>query len=127
MDGARYRAPSKSAKALRGALSRKEWFRRAGGRRMAPFLAEIVDRLRALGQVDVDVDLAARLCSISAATINRRSAGERARLQVRGRWRTKPGSLLKSQIPIRPGPSRRRSNPGFVEIDVSLTSVRPAR
>ena len=38
---------------------------------------------------------------MSAATIDRRLAGERAKMSLRGRSHTKPGSLLKSQIPIR--------------------------
>ena len=38
---------------------------------------------------------------MSAATIDRKLAGERAKLTLRGRSHTKPGTLLKSQIPIR--------------------------
>lgn len=50
------------------------------GKRMAPFLPEMVARLRVFGELDLDDDLAARLCSMSAATIDRRLADERARL-----------------------------------------------
>jgi len=56
--------------------------------------------LRACGELDLDDATAAMLCAMSAATIDRRLAGERKRLEVRGRSGTKPGSLLKSQIPI---------------------------
>jgi IS30 family transposase len=38
---------------------------------------------------------------MSAATIDRRLAGKRKRLELKGRSGTKPGTLLKSQIPIR--------------------------
>jgi hypothetical protein len=38
---------------------------------------------------------------MSAATIDRRLAPERRKHQLKGRSHTKPGSLLKSQIPIR--------------------------
>src|SRR6185369_388992 len=41
------------------------------------------------------------LVSMSAATIDRRLAGERAKYRLKGRCTTKPGSLLKSQIPVR--------------------------
>src|SRR5665647_2000885 len=68
---------------------------------MAPFLPEIVGRLRAFHELDVQDATAAKLCTMSAATIDRRLAGERQRLQLKGRSGTKHGSLLKSQIPIR--------------------------
>ena len=61
------------------------------GKRMAPFLPEMVGRLRAFGELDLDDATAARLCGMSAATIDRRLAGERRRLQLKGRSATKPG------------------------------------
>jgi hypothetical protein len=70
------------------------------GKRMTPFLVEIVGRLRARGELDLDDATAAMLCAMSAATIDRRLPGERKQLEVRGRSGTKPGSLLKSQMPI---------------------------
>jgi len=70
------------------------------GKRMAPFLVEIVGRLRAFHELDLDDATAAMLCAMSAATIDRRLAGERRRLELKGRSGTTPGSLLKSQIPI---------------------------
>ena len=74
---------------------------RPGGKRRAPFLAEIGGRLRACGDLDLDDAKAAKLCAMSAATIDRRLAGERKRLELKGRSGTKPGSLLKSTIPTR--------------------------
>ncbi len=41
---------------------------------------------------------------MSAATMDRRLAGDRAKMALRGRSHTKPGSLLKSAIPIRKDP-----------------------
>lgn len=41
------------------------------------------------------------LAQISAATIDRMLADQRSRMRLRGRTRTRPGSLLKHQIPIR--------------------------
>ncbi len=55
---------------------------------------------------------------MSAATIDRRLAGERAKYQLRGRVGTKPGSLLKSQIPVRTWAEWDDARPGFVEIDL---------
>ena len=87
------------------------------GKRMAPFLGEITARLRACGELDIDDEVAARLCAMSAATIDRRLAPERKRLQLKGRSGTKPGSLLKSQIPIRTWAQWDDEQAGFVEID----------
>ena len=55
---------------------------------------------------------------MSAATIDRRLAGERAKRQLKGRRATKPGSLLRSQIPIRTWADWDDATPGFVEIDL---------
>jgi len=68
------------------------------GKRMAPFLTEIVGRLRVFGKRELDDATAVRLCAMSAATIDRRLEGERHRLQLRGRSGTRPGSLLRSKI-----------------------------
>jgi len=88
------------------------------GKRMAPFLAEMVDRLRAFNELDVDDATAVKLGSMSAATIDRRLAGERKRLELKGRSGTKPGSLLKSAISIRTWAEWDEKAPGFVEIDL---------
>ena len=55
---------------------------------------------------------------MSAATIDRRLAPERAKNRLRGRVGTKPGSLLKSQIPVRTWAEWDEAVPGFVEIDL---------
>lgn len=87
------------------------------GKRMAPFLGEMVARLRACGELDITDEMAAKLSAMSAATIDRRLAGERKRLQLKGRSGTKPGSLLKSQIPIRTWAQWDDERVGFVEVD----------
>jgi hypothetical protein len=88
------------------------------GKRLAPFLPEIVDRLIACGELDLSEHTRNQLVAMSAATIDRRLAGDRARWQLRGRSQTKPGSLLKSQIPIRTWAEWDDTRPGFVEIDL---------
>jgi hypothetical protein len=55
---------------------------------------------------------------MSAATIDRKLAFERAKMMPRGRSHTKPGTLLKSQIPIRTWAQWDDPIPGFVEIDL---------
>jgi len=50
--------------------------------------------------------------------MDRRLAPDRAKMALRGHSRTKPGSLLKSQIPIRTWAQCDDAVPGFVEIDL---------
>jgi hypothetical protein len=56
--------------------------------------------------------------TISPATIDRVLAPDRKCLHVKGRSGTKPGSLLKAQIPIRTSAEWDESGPGFCEIDL---------
>jgi hypothetical protein len=88
------------------------------GKRLAPMLAELVAVLRHFGELVIDDATAALLVSMSAATIDRRLADERRKHRLRGRCATKPGSLLKSQIPVRTWADWDDARPGFVEIDL---------
>jgi hypothetical protein len=88
------------------------------GKRLAPMLSELVAVLRRFGELAIDDDTAALLVSMSAATIDRRLAPERRRHELKGRSHTKPGSLLKSQIPVRTWSDWDDAVPGFVEIDL---------
>jgi hypothetical protein len=88
------------------------------GKRLAPMLTELVAVLRLFGELVIDEDTAELLVSMSGATIDRRLAGERAKYQLKGRAATKPGSLLKSQIPVRTWADWDDARPGFVEIDL---------
>ena len=92
--------------------------RAPAGKRLAPMLAVVVPLLRRDGELDLTDAEAALLVRISAATIDRRLAPERARMMLRGRSHTKPGTLLKSQIPIRTWAEWDDAVPGFVEIDL---------
>ena len=92
--------------------------RAPAGKRLAPMLAVLVPILRRDGELDLTDDEAVLLVRMSAATIDRRLAGERARMMPRGRSHTKPGSLLKSQIPVRTWADWDDAVPGFVEIDL---------
>lgn len=58
---------------------RKVWavMNAPAGKRMAPFMGEIVDRLRACGELDISDETTELLCSMSAATMDRRLAPDR--------------------------------------------------
>jgi hypothetical protein len=92
--------------------------RTPAGKRLAPMLATIVPLLRRDGDIELSDEEAALLISMSAASIDRHLATERAKLTSRGRSHTKPGTLLKSQIPIRTWAEWTEDLPGFVEIDL---------
>jgi integrase-like protein len=92
--------------------------RAPAGKRLAPMLPVLVPILRRDGELKITDEEAALLCRMSAATIDRRLAGERAKMTLRGRSHTKPGSLLKSQIPVRTWADWDDATPGFVEIDL---------
>ena len=87
------------------------------GKRLAPMLTELVAVLRHFQELVISDETAALLMSMSAATIDRRLADERAKHKFRGRVGTKPGSLFKSQIPVRTWAEWDDAVPGFVEID----------
>lgn len=88
------------------------------GKRLAPFLGELVDRLRAVDELRISQQTRDLLVGMSAATIDRRLAPVRARLALKGRSGTKPGSLLKTQIPVRTWSQWDEDQPGFVEVDL---------
>jgi len=88
------------------------------GKRLAPFMPEIVEALERAGELDLEPEIRAKLVRMSAATIDRALATERRRLKVRGRSGTKPGSILKRQIPIRTFAQWDERRPGFCEADL---------
>lgn len=87
-------------------------------KRLKPFLPEMMRVLRHHGELDIDVSVEDQLCRISPATIDRllrpwRRVGGRRPVST-----TKPGSLLKSAIPIRTFAEWEETKPGFLEIDL---------
>ena len=88
------------------------------GKRLAPFMAEALQALERHGELRCSAEVRGKLLRISAASIDRLLAPERARLRVRGRSGTKPGSILKRQIPIRTFAEWDDRRPGFCEVDL---------
>ena len=85
---------------------------------LAASMGFLVPMLRSEGALDVTDAQADLLVLMSPATIDRRLAHERAKMRLRGRSHTKPGSLLKDSIPIRTWAQWDDAAPGFVEIDL---------
>lgn len=88
------------------------------GKRLAPFMGDIVEALERAGELELDLEVRAKLLRMSSATIDRALAPERRRLHVKGRSGTKPGSILKRQIPIRTFAEWDDRRPGFCEVDL---------
>jgi hypothetical protein len=99
---------------------RKVWATMGGpcGKRLAPFMAHIVEAMERHGELELPPEVRTKLLQMSSATIDRRLAPERSRLKVRGRSGTKPGTLLKAQIPIRTFADWDEDRPGFFEADL---------
>lgn len=87
------------------------------GVRFVPVIPTYLDALERFGELEVSVEERKLLLSISPSTVNRLLKVERRKLGVKGRSGTKPGSLLKNQIPIHTWRDWDNSKPGFSEID----------
>ncbi|MBM3120028.1 MAG: transposase family protein [Chloroflexi bacterium] len=87
-------------------------------KRLKPFIPEMARVLRQHGEQRIDASLETQLCRISPSTIDRllrpyRKLGGRKPLST-----TRPGSLLKSAIPIRTFADWEDDRPGFMETDL---------
>jgi hypothetical protein len=88
------------------------------GKRLAPVLGEIVERLLRHNELRCDAATSKKLARMSAATIDRLLRPERQKYQLKGRTHTRPGTLLKHQIPMRTFSEWDEEQPGFLEMDL---------
>ncbi len=89
------------------------------GKRLAPFLRDVVPILERFEELPgLTREQREKLLTVSPATIDRLLAGERAKYQLKGRSTTRPGSLLKHQIPVRTYSDWDERVPGFMEADL---------
>lgn len=88
------------------------------GKRLKPMLPEVIAVLEKHREIALALATRQKLLAISAATIDRLLAPERRKFALRGRAGTKPGTLLKHQIPIRTFTEWNEASPGFMEIDL---------
>ena len=99
---------------------RKIWASMDGacGKRLVAGMADVLDALERHDDIPGTPRAVALLRSMSAATIDRFLAPDRAKSTLKGRATTKPGTLLKSRIQIRTGTEWNDAVPGFLEIDL---------
>lgn len=88
------------------------------GKRLAPMLKEVISKLESFKEIRLDVETRKKLIKISPATIDRLLSKEKKKQNLKGRANTKPGTLLKNQIPIRTFSEWNEKRPGFVEMDL---------
>jgi len=88
------------------------------GKRLAPAIPAALESLERHGEIEVEEETRRKLLKMSASTIDRLLKAEREKYALRGRSGTKPGTLLKSQIPVRTFADWNEEKAGFVEIDL---------
>ena len=87
------------------------------GQRLKPFIPELISVLEKKGEMKLGKEVKKKLCHIGSATIDRLLKATRKQYELRGRTTTKPGTLLKHQIPIRTFSDWDENKPGFLETD----------
>jgi hypothetical protein len=86
------------------------------GQRMQPMLGEMISVLEQCKELIVPLDVKKKLQKMSASTIDVKLKPYKAMIRRRFNGTTKPGSLLKKQIPIRTS-SWEETRPGYCELD----------
>src|SRR3989339_2000753 len=86
------------------------------GARLKPILFEMVEKLIAFKELTISDEMKQKFINVSRSTIDEKLKRSRVEIRRRIQGTTKPGSLLKSQIPIRTS-SWEESHPGFCELD----------
>ena len=88
------------------------------GKRLARALGPVITALERHGELELEPGVRAKLLAISPATIDRVLADEKKRYALTSRARTKPGTLLRHQVPTRTFADWDDARPGFVEVDL---------
>ena len=106
------------AKVLRALRQIWLWMDCLCGKRLVAILKEVIPILERHGEIHLDAQTRQKLLRISSATIDRLLAEEKKKFVLGSKAKTKPGTLLKQQIPIRTFAQWDEARPGFVEIDL---------
>ncbi|PIW06955.1 transposase, partial [Candidatus Collierbacteria bacterium CG17_big_fil_post_rev_8_21_14_2_50_45_7] len=87
------------------------------GKRLAPLIPDYLFVLKRDNVWDYSASIDDQLIKISASTIDRLLTPIRKKMTLKGRTMTKPGTLLKHQIPVRTWADWNENIPGFFEAD----------
>ena len=86
--------------------------------RLQPFLPDLLLLLRRHGQLDCSPETGSLLVGASLSTVERTLHDLRRGLVSRRMSQTKPGGLLRRQVPVVVGQWRELDTPGYLEIDL---------
>ena len=86
-------------------------------KRLVPFLPEFIAAMERFGHLEITDEMREHLLAMSAATVDRLLYPQR-HANGRGISTTRPGTLLKSQIPVRTFADWNDVVPGFLEADL---------
>ncbi|GHU44655.1 integrase [Spirochaetia bacterium] len=87
------------------------------GKRLIPMIRENLEALFADKGLNLSLEAKTKTAEISRCTVERMLRGERKRCKTKGTCATKPGTLLKQQIPVRTFWHWDDKKPGFTEVD----------
>jgi len=87
------------------------------GKRLKAAIPDTLAALERFGEIRLTGEVRERLLAMSASTADRLLAPERRKIEIKSRHRTKPGSLLKHQIPVRTFSEWNEARVGFMEAD----------
>ena len=90
----------------------------ACGRRLVAGMGDMLESLVTHGEINFTPEIMGKLKEVSASTADRLLVKAKKGLGFKGKSTTKPGTLLKRDIPIRMGNEWDDAVPGFVEIDL---------
>jgi hypothetical protein len=88
------------------------------GKRLVAAIPETVRALEKFGEIRLKEGVREKLLTMSASTADRLLASERRKIEIKSRSKTRPGSLLKHQIPVRTFSEWDDARVGFLEIDL---------
>lgn len=88
-----------------------------GARRMHPLLGTTLERGIRFGHIAVDPITEMKVSTMSTSTLGRMVKKIREKSRIKGISTTRPGMLLKSDVPLRVG-IWKETDPGFSEIDL---------
>jgi transposase InsO family protein len=94
-----------------------EFFKGMCGKRLVPLIRANIAVLSRDPRFEITPEIRGKLVQISRSTVERMLTGERKKQRIKGTSATKPGALLKRQIPVKVFWPWDEQKPGFCEID----------
>jgi len=88
------------------------------GKRLKPFILDVLRKLEEFKEIKLNKEIRRKLLSISSSSIDRMLSATKKNYQLKGRSTTKPGTLLRSTIPVRTFSDWDETRPGFFETDL---------